>query len=79
MKASSNRNLVFVEDGDTINVVVSTPPNVFDPTGALGAFAQSYRVVAASGTEPILELVPLSSVPSRINVDDYRRELDRAT
>lgn len=72
-KARSKRNIITVQDGDTIGVIVRMQPSVCDPALAKAAVAQSYRVVSNS-SGPVLTLVPLANTP-RVITDAEAREL----
>jgi hypothetical protein len=69
------QNIVVVEDGEDLSVIVRLKPSAFDPGGEIPGIAQVYRVVA-SAYGLILELVPLSLEPHRLS-NSPKRILDK--
>lgn len=64
------RNLIFVEDGETVIVIAKTPgPTVYDPCDLHPYVSQAYRVVA-DRTSPTLALLPLTTRPVRVSNDE---------
>jgi hypothetical protein len=57
------QNIVYVKDGDNLNVIAKLDPSASDPAGLYPGVGQTFRVVANS-FGPALKLVPLSDRPS---------------
>lgn len=57
------KNILKVKDGDTISIIATVGPSVYDPAATIEAVAQSYRVVANFNGQPVLALVPLKDIP----------------